>query len=210
MKNVETLLHIGLFAANRALLTFYAPNVDGDPVKRAAIWRGRTIRSSPGQSVQKPVVSTVALIVLSILLGLQMLGLAYLAYYICHVPTWTGALDALAMARIGQSVAHQGVLPPIGPVTRKDIDALRDVDGLVGIVATEDEPEGSHTRLTPNNASGTDVSEMELQPLGNKGAYMKVEEQTPLIQLGLGAPGVIRSGRGIDPTRWRKKADIEF
>jgi hypothetical protein len=50
------------------------------------------------------------------------------------MPTWTGALDAMVIARIGASLGDQGVLPPMGPVDEKDINALRNVDGLVGIV----------------------------------------------------------------------------
>jgi hypothetical protein len=189
LKNVETLLQVSLFAANRALLTFYSPQVDGQH-DEGTRWRGRTIYSSPGQLVQRPVVSTAALIVLSILIGLQVLALAYLAYYIYHVPTWTGALDAMAMVRIGSSLSQQDMLPSLGPVTQQDIDALRNVDGLIGV---HDMPGGSQTMRAPSEVSDTDASDIELRPTEYKGAYMHVEEDSAPLRLGLGAPGVIRS-----------------
>lgn len=99
MESVETLLQISTFAANKALLTFYSPQVNAQDIFASA-FRGRDIMFSPGGKVQKPVLSTAALVIMTILIGLQVIGLAYLAYYILHVPTWTGALDALAMARI--------------------------------------------------------------------------------------------------------------
>jgi hypothetical protein len=103
MKSAETLLQISIFVANRALLTYYSPQENRD---NSAGFQGREIQSSPGRMVQKPVVSTAALIVLSILIGLQVIGLSYLAYYIYHVPTWTHALDAMAMARIVSAVPY--------------------------------------------------------------------------------------------------------
>lgn len=81
---VESMLQIGLFAANRALLTFHSPNSIGSFHSQ-----GRSIYSSDGQIVQKPEMSSTALIFLTILLGLQLLGLALLTYYIYHVPTWS-------------------------------------------------------------------------------------------------------------------------
>lgn len=103
MKSAETLLQISTFVANRALLTCYSPQENRD---FSAGFQGRGIQSSPGRMVQKPVVSTAASIVLSILIGLQVIGLFYLAYYIYHVPTWTHALDAMAMARIVSALPY--------------------------------------------------------------------------------------------------------
>jgi hypothetical protein len=193
MQNVEGLLQVSMFVANRALLTFYSPSIDGD--EGYDKWRGRAIYSSPGRLVQKPVVSTAALIIISLLIGAQLIGLAYLAYYIYHVPTWTGRLDAMAIARVGASLAEKDILPPIGGVTKEHIEALKDEDGLVGIVETQ---EGSELRMraTSSNTSHTDISDdVELQHLKRpgKGTYMSVDGQASPRQLGLGAPGVIRS-----------------
>jgi|SRR5690242_268960 len=160
LTDAESLLHISLYVANRALLTFYSPNVSGQGASTLLRFRGRVIHTSPGQAVQRPVVSVAALVVLSLLVGLQLIGLAFLAYYIYRVPTWTGALDAMAIARIGASVRQHDMLPPIGPVTQRDRDALNNVDGLVGINHGPDN--NSRPGLTPDERSGTHSSEFEL------------------------------------------------
>jgi hypothetical protein len=116
MGNIEGLLQVSRFFANHALLTFNSPSVDADV--EYGKWRGRAIYSSPGRLVQKSVVSTAALVILSFLIGAQLIGLAYLAYYIYHVLTWTGALDAMAITRIGASMRDKEILPPIGGVTQ--------------------------------------------------------------------------------------------
>jgi hypothetical protein len=205
-KMAESLLQISLFTVNRALLTYYSPNVNpsGDSTYG---WAGRTIYSSPGQMVQRPILDKATTIALSLLLALQLIGLAYLAYYIYHVPTWTGALDAMAIAQIGASLAHQDVLPPMGPVTAKDIDALRNVDGLVGLVRSQDEASRTR-RLASSHTSEDGASDIELQRVEMKGAYMNVEAQGPPLQFGLGASGIIHSGSGgIGLARHRKDED---
>ncbi|KAF2826191.1 hypothetical protein CC86DRAFT_293228 [Ophiobolus disseminans] len=203
MTNIEDLLHISLFAANRALLTFYSPNVDGTSGLSSS-WRGRTIRSSPGHEVQKPVVSKTALIVLSILIAMQLLGLAYLAYYIYHVPTWTAALDAKAMARIGASLGRQDLLSPVGSVTQNNTDALMHVNGLIGVVERRDVPEESQDWRVSHDASDMEASDLEMRHVSDKGHYVDVKEQSHAVQLGLGAPGVIRSSTKSRGARQRK------
>jgi hypothetical protein len=189
-ESIETLFHMSLFAVNRLLLTFYAPN---SVSSYRSDWRGRNIFASPGQLIQKPVVSKAALSIISILLGLQLLSLAYLTYYIYHVPTWTGALDAMAVARIGASLAERDVLPPIGHVCKKDMGALKGVDGLIGAVpGSEGRYQESQTRLAPSDLSDANMSDTEMRSFGKEGPYVGVEEQGP--QLGLGAPGVITAG----------------
>lgn len=137
METVESLLQVSLFAANRALLTFYSLDVAArDETDQG--YEGRIIRSSPGMTVQKPVLDKAVVITLSLVIALQLLGLAYLAYYIYHVPTWSGALDAMAIARIGANLGNEGLLPPIGPVNAKDYDALRHIDGLVELEGIQD------------------------------------------------------------------------
>jgi len=127
--NPENLLMAAMFVANEAFLTLLLPEAN----KQDSIPGGRVIYNSPGAAVQKPVLSRMALLILSLLIGLQLLGLAYLAYYLQHVPTWSGQLDAMAMARIGASLHSRGVLPAIGPVSKKDIAGLKTVGGLIGI-----------------------------------------------------------------------------
>lgn len=192
LTNAESLLQTSLYTANRALLTFYSPNVDSQTMYDSS-FRGRIVYTSPGQSIQKPIVSTAAVIVLSMLIGLQLVGLAFLAWYIYRVPTWVDALDAMAIARIGASVKQHDVLPPIGPVTQKDRDALESVDGLVGIHYSPDEFSNSRSRLAPDAHSDMNSFDFELQPVANKGTFTSVQRQNSGPRLGLGADGAITS-----------------
>jgi hypothetical protein len=76
------LLEIGVFVTNRAMLTALSPEVD----QASYDLTGRKIYTSPGVTVQRPMLSTAALVLLSVLLGLQMLGLGYLTYYLYRFP----------------------------------------------------------------------------------------------------------------------------
>ncbi|EDU41293.1 predicted protein [Pyrenophora tritici-repentis Pt-1C-BFP] len=72
------------------------------------------------------------LIVISLLILIQALGLAYLAYYIYQVPTWTDMLDAMAVARIANSL-DKADIPALGLVDRRDLEGLRGISALVGV-----------------------------------------------------------------------------
>jgi hypothetical protein len=187
----ESLFQISMFTASRALLTFYSPNKDGN-ADRAGASRGRSIYSAPGQMIQIPTVSTTTLAVLTVLIVLQLLALTYLAYYIYHMPTWCSALDAMAIARIGASLGRKEILPPHESIHKKDLDALWHVDGLVGIIGSQGEYGGSETRLPPNDMDDGESHDTELQLIHPKPSYIHVEQSSPALQLGLGAPGVIR------------------
>jgi hypothetical protein len=49
-----------------------------------------------------------------------LLQMQYLANYMYRVPTWTGALDAIAIARIGAGLGQKEILPSNGLITKKD------------------------------------------------------------------------------------------
>jgi hypothetical protein len=91
---------------------------------------------------------------------LQLIGLAYLAWYIYQVPTWTAMLDALAIARITNSL-DRGNIPSIGSMSEDDLARLGNRNALVGVVHTENRDDG----------------------LDDSGTIKEVE-------LGLGAPGL--------------------
>ena len=97
----------------------------------------RQIFTSPGFPVFRPVKTLAGTVIVSSLIFLQLIGLSVLAWYIYTVPTWTTALDSLAVARLAKSVSDDD-LPTIGPVSEQDLDKLRKVDGLVGVVDEED------------------------------------------------------------------------
>jgi hypothetical protein len=69
----------------------------------------------------------------------------------------------MAIARIGASLGHRGVLPEIGPVTQKDHEALKAVEGLIGIVGKESHHETSTTRLVLPDLNTADDPEVEVQ-----------------------------------------------
>jgi hypothetical protein len=180
MDMVESLMQISLFTAHQTMLTFYSPNVMGRYGQVGGVL-GRTVYSSPGQMLHKPTMSKAALIVLSILIVLQLLGLGYLAYYISYSPTWAGALNALAIAQMGASLGHRNLLPSVGTITKEDQDALSHVNGLIGAVGREDEDEGSQTRLAPDVKSDHKALDIELQEVDTKGPYAYVEQSTATI-----------------------------
>jgi hypothetical protein len=93
----------------------------------------RSIRYAPGESIQIPTISTAGLVIVSALVLIQLVGLAYLVWYIYQVPTWTGLLDAMAIARIANSL-DKGTIPAIGAFTREDQNKLGEMTGLIGVV----------------------------------------------------------------------------
>jgi hypothetical protein len=188
LRNTESLLDVAMFVANRALLTLLSPEIDSVSYDLT----GRKIYSSPGATVQRPVLSKATLIVLSVLLGLQILGLGYLTYYLYRFPTWSRQLDAMAMARIGAHLDHRGVLPAIGLVSKEDRAILQTVGGLVGIVEKSPLRENSVTRSLSPNLDATDGSEVELHRLtSNEVGRRNVEDSSTDVELGLDGSGPI-------------------
>jgi hypothetical protein len=78
------------------------------------------------------------------------------------------------------------------------MDALKNVDGLIGVVPRQDEPRDSHDRSSPSEISDTDRSDIELRPVRDKGVYASVEEEAP-VRLALGAIGSITRRRRDAP-----------
>ncbi len=154
--NPQEALSVSLFFANEAYLTKTA--------EATALMTARAIYTSPGFSMVKPDKALASTIAISILLFLELLALSYLTWYIYSTPTWTTSLDALAVARIGASLPA-GTLPALGPVIRKDMEALRKVDGLVGV---DEDGEGERDAV-----------------------YHEGERYTAVRLLRLGAPGLI-------------------
>lgn len=56
-------------------------------------------------------------VVFSIFIFLQLVGLAYVTYYIYQLSAWTVALDVVAIARIGVGLRN-GELPPLENVAK--------------------------------------------------------------------------------------------
>ena len=164
LEKAENLLEVSMFVANRAFLTLYSPDVGDQEMAKGGSLPVREIYASPGLAVQRPVLSNRTVIILSVLIGVQLLGLSYITSYMYRVPTWSDQLDAMAMAQIGASLHDRDVLPAIGPVSKDDIATLQTVGGLIGIVKKCPRPNRSTIRSV-SDPIVTDGSDAELQRL---------------------------------------------
>ncbi|KAF2676219.1 hypothetical protein K458DRAFT_437493 [Lentithecium fluviatile CBS 122367] len=192
--SVEQALSTSLYFANKEILSSPGNTIDAWD----QIIVGRTIYSSPGVSIQKPTMTTTVIIVLSTLIGLQMLGLTFLAYFIYHVPTWTYILNAVAVARIGASL-EPSCLPPIGPVNENDLNRLASVSGLVGIMSGQRGRSHSQTRLKSEDSS--DCESVHVNGQQRDTSPSTLPRSDTQVSLALGAPGVIT--RKVELTRGR-------
>lgn len=184
MDKIETWLKISMFVANRGVMTTYAD-------------KSRTIYSASGELIRKPVVSLVAMIVLSTLLGLQLLGLTFLAYYMYQTPSCAAELDALTMARIGAALHQQGVLGAFGESSLDDAEALKDVNCVIGMRSEQLDAYSSSGKGQYATVRGGEVHDVEMQSFATKKPLATVDGEGSADLLGLGALGKIqRRSRG--------------
>lgn len=155
----RTVLEVSMFAANEILLKTTAD--------AGLVLLSRSIYSSNGYQVFKPVKSIAAIAVVSALLFLQVAAIVGLVIYNSSLPTWTSTLDGLAMAKIGKELKDSEVLSPLG-VRDTSMKKLAEVDGVVGLV--------ENIELVTETGSQTTLTAPATTDLGI---------------LGLGAPGVI-------------------
>ncbi|TDZ29290.1 hypothetical protein C8035_v011289 [Colletotrichum spinosum] len=94
----------------------------------------RMIYNLTGADFVAPRYNFGAVFTLSVLLGLQVLLLALLTYYIYSLPTWTDTLDGIAMMRIGTQLRDSALLTSLRRVDEDDMVRLGEIDGLVGVV----------------------------------------------------------------------------
>lgn len=90
-----------------------------------------------GSDTQVPVISSAGIIVVSILLAAQLLGLSLLALYACRWGLWTSSLDAFTMLRLGAVVGPERIPLWVAKDTDR-VTVLDDIPGWVGDAA-EDE-----------------------------------------------------------------------
>lgn len=121
-------MEAAMFFANQAVLT--------KTVAAEQLLEGRKIFTAPGTVVEKPKISTAALVVVSGLIALQAVGLAWLVWFIYSVPTWTAMSDAAAVARVGREIEGEA-LPPTRRVGAEELEKLQKIDGLIGVVEEE-------------------------------------------------------------------------
>ncbi|KAI1378985.1 hypothetical protein F4677DRAFT_410243 [Hypoxylon crocopeplum] len=167
-QHAEYAIMMSMYFANRAVLT--------KTVLGTRPFDAREIYGSPGSVMVRPIMATASLVVITVLIFLQTLGLALVIRLIYSVPTWASAFDAMEVARIGKALADDD-LPLLGPVTRKDEERLAKIDGLIGIV-TKDQSGDSILSDEDNEARDTSV---DVGP----------SEKTSRVELALGGKGLI-------------------
>ncbi|KAI1352031.1 hypothetical protein F5Y01DRAFT_103740 [Xylaria sp. FL0043] len=149
---VNSTLASAAFFANEAVLTRSGLRpVDG------VRWDDGVIYTSPGVIVHKPSISLPAEIVISVLLGAEVLAIILLVLYIRHKPTFTDRLDALVVATIGAQLSAAGMeLPQLHEnKTVKRYQLLREHDGVIGLShgsLTDEEVNGSSETTNGSNA----------------------------------------------------------
>lgn len=190
-------LTTAMFLANRAALTSHTEGY--------LPWQqdtGREIYTAPGITVRKPVVSLPSLIVLSVIVGVQIVVLLGLGWWLLKYPTWTRTLDAMAVARIAASI-DPGLLPPFRHVGQKDWAKLAHVDGVIGAQpqdAIAEHPHGGGGVLR-DNATDDDIEMRALSvasTVGKEPTSEALPASASALALGLGAPGVVSK-------RWGKQ-----
>lgn len=94
----------------------------------------REIYKSSGALLIKPSVPLYAKIMISVLLGLEVLGLVSLAIFIYWGKTFDNRIDAFSAAIMGSQLSAAGLqLPPLGQRIRPTLDIFENLDGVVGV-----------------------------------------------------------------------------
>ncbi|KAJ3463867.1 hypothetical protein MRS44_008653 [Fusarium solani] len=151
----QNALNIAMYFANEALLTTAAD---------------RPLYSNPGYMISKPKKSLAGLIVITILIGLQAIGLCLLMAFIYSTPTWTDDLDADALTQIGAQL--------------KDLDEIMSrsqVCGLVGTVEDRGNDETSSVRASSTEEARVQARRPFHLSLGGEGII-----SPELLRRGLG------------------------
>lgn len=91
---------------------------------------GQIVYASPGLQIQKVHVPLAGLIIISVLIILQLVGLFSLALYASRHATWTELLDSFALLRLGAAMADE--LPLVSALEAKELAVLDEKEGWVG------------------------------------------------------------------------------
>ncbi|KAK4184773.1 hypothetical protein QBC35DRAFT_505125 [Podospora australis] len=110
----------------------FEASIAGDNAQLAnQVWKADSV------SVKRLVISTPAIVVISVLMGIQVAIVLALLWYIYGMPVWTETLDSFAVARIAMEQSHNlTVLKEAGlwEVSLAQKAQLAETDGLVGAV----------------------------------------------------------------------------
>lgn len=114
-------LTLATYAAGNAILNV-GPGLDFD---------GYFLFTSPGIGIQKPTIALAGIVVVSLLLAAQIIGLALLAVYAGRSATWTESLDSWAMMRLGAEVGRDN-MPAVSALDKRVAEVLDEREGWVG------------------------------------------------------------------------------
>lgn len=196
-------INVAMLFANQAALTSHTAGIL--PWQRDT---GREIYTAPGIKVWKPSISLPSLIILSTIVGVQVIGLLWLGWWIYKWPTWSRTLDAMAIARVAASI-DPSVLPPFRTIGQKDWEKLAHIDGLIGTQLQEEagEQQRGPGGVMQDNAAEADI-EMRALSVASTAGKEPTSEAVPVptadassVTLGLGASGVVSK-------RWGKQAPL--
>lgn len=178
-KRARATLNTATFYANNALMAAL------NEVSRFSSMDYKSGTEESDESMYVPVLSLAAIITVSILIGLQVVGIVILLDYVYSSMVWTWTLDAVAVARIGAQLSALDVfLVPretgtLGPawLTRRAAKQLEQIDGLVG-----------STSVT-GQMTGQDDIEMATMPppYAPRGEEPSTREERRLTQTGAAA-----------------------
>ncbi|KAF5634569.1 hypothetical protein F52700_5762 [Fusarium sp. NRRL 52700] len=167
LKNEEATaqaLEKAMFFANEALLTTVA-----------SLSHKRPIFYSPGTAVMKPKKDLVAVITVTALIGLQVMALCALMWFILRAPTWTMTLDADALAQIGGQLKEWGEPRP----------DLTQINGIVGVDETHNHAETSSMRLPQGQDAASHPGPLHLtlggEGLINRGVIKRMQAHTAIV-----------------------------
>ncbi len=123
-------LTVATSAANTVILSTFDSN-RGD--RHSYVW------STPGSDYQKPNMPVAAMVIISLLVAIHILGLATLAIYASLHPSWTESLDAFAMLLLGAEIGRD--LPAISAIESSRVRLLDCTPGWIGSVGSSEEKE---------------------------------------------------------------------
>ena len=103
------------------------------------------ISTSAGTGIQKPTIPLAGIVVVSLLLAAQIVGLTLLALYASRSATWTASLDSFAMLRIGAEIGKED-MPAVSALEAKNANVLDERKGWVGDAETDSREEGVDVR----------------------------------------------------------------
>lgn len=94
------------------------------------------IFTSPGTNIQKPTITLAGIVVVSLLLAMQIIGLTLLAIYASRSATWTESLDSWAMLRLGAEIGREE-MPAVSALEAREAEVLDEQKGWVGDMGFE-------------------------------------------------------------------------